>query len=373
MRPQQAPNLAELTELSNHRDGASVTIHLTSSPVAVESTGTRIQFRNFVTDAEQRLDAIGTPAARRAALIRALRDLDNDGDFWRAQDHGLVILATPDDVQAFALREPVTDALAVGDRFELGPLLREATTPDHAYLLALTEGEVRLLALTRGHAPVEVPLELPDDLHSLLEYAVNYGDADMPRPSGPEGEMPEQRRYCAAVQDAVLTQIGDAGHPLVLASSAELEPAYRAVSTYRHLLERSVGFNPSHREPVELDAKAWKLLDARRHEELIAWRELFGTRRSNGLATNRLNDVAVAATAAAVDELLFNVDTVVQGSIDEFGQVRIGEAATAPLYNIVDEIAARVLRAGGSVRGVHDEDLLDGSPVAAMLRFPVGA
>lgn len=371
MRPQRPPSLDELAELTNRRDDPSVSIHVATSPVVVENSGARIQFGNFVTDAEQRLEAMGIRTPQRATVIDPLRELEDDGEFWRSQDRGLVVLASPDELLAFALREPVTDGLMVGDRFELGPLLRDATTPDHAYLLALTEGEARLLALTRGQPPAEVPLELPDDLHTYLEYAINYGDADMPRSAGPEGEMPEQKRYCSAVQDAVLAQVGDTGHPLVLAASAELEPAYRAVNAYGEMLDETVGFNPSHREPAELDARAWELLDARERKQLSEWRELFGTRRSNGLATSRLKEVAAAATAAAVEELLFNVDTVVEGSIDEFGRVRLGEAAEPPAYNIVDEIAARVLRSGGSVRGVHNEDLLDGSPVAAMLRFPV--
>ncbi|MCU1439812.1 MAG: hypothetical protein JWP85_809 [Rhodoglobus sp.] len=372
MEPVQLPGAAKLIELADLRHQPSVSIQLTSSPIPTETGPVQVEYRNLVSEAERRLNELDVPKKNRMSVIERLRQLQDDEEFWRTPgSRALAVFATPDELHAFALHDPVAERVTVSDRFEIGVLLRDGSSRDRAYVLGLTMGHVRLLSLTRGEPPVELPLDLPEDIRSVFAYANNEGDADMPRPAGPEGEKPEERRYCTAVQDAVLAQIGDERHPLVLASSEELEPAYRAVNTYSPLLEESAGFNPSYREPAQLDARAWELLETRKEFDLSQWRELFGTRRSNGLAASGIKDVAVAATAAAVDELLFNVDIVIEGNVDEFGGVRVGEAAVPPVYNVVDEIAARVLRSGGSVRGVHNEDLLDGSPVAAMLRFPV--
>jgi hypothetical protein len=373
MEPIQLPSAAQVIDLADRREQPSVSIQLTSSPIPTETGPAQVEYRNLVSEAERRLQQLDVPKKSRTAVVAQLRQLQDDAEFWRTPGcHGIAVFATADEIHAFALHDPVAERVTVSDRFEIGVLLRDGTARDRAYVLALTLGHVRLLSLRRGEPPVELPLELPDDIRSVFVLANNEGDADLPRPAGPEGEQPEERRYCKAVQDAVLAQIGDDRHPLVLASSEELEPAYRGVNTYSLLLEESAGFNPSYREPAQLETRAWELLESRRDFDLSQWRELFGTRRSNGLAASGIKDVAVAATAAAVDELLFNADAVIEGNVDEFGTVRVGEAAEPPVYNVVDEIAARVLRSGGRVRGVHNEDLLDGSPVAAMLRFPVG-
>ena len=374
MEPVQLPGAAQLIELADRRERPSVSIQLSSSPIPTETGPVQVEYRNLVSEAERRLDQLDAPKKDRTAVVERLRQLQDDAEFWRTPGcHGIAVFATPDDLHAFALHDPVAERVTVSDRFEIGVLLRDGSARDRAYVLALTLGHVRLLSVTRGQPPVDLPLDLPEDIRTVFAYANNEGDADMLRPAGPEGEQPEERRYCKAVQDAVLAQIGDDRHPLVLASSEQLEPAYRAVNTYPLLLEEGAGFNPSYREPAQLEARAWELLENRKEFDLSQWRELFGTRRSNGLATSGIRDVAVAATAAAVEELLFDVDSVIEGNVDEFGGVRVGEAAEPPVYNVVDEIAARVLRSGGKVRGVRNDDLLDGSPVAAMLRFPVRA
>jgi hypothetical protein len=81
--------------------------------------------------------------------------------------------------------------------------------------------------------------------------------------------------------------------------------------------------------------------------------------------------VARAATAAAVEELFFNSDARVEGTIDDLGLLTKADAAGSGTYDVIDEIAMRVVRSGGEVRAVRNEDLLDGSPVAAILRFPI--
>jgi hypothetical protein len=374
MEPEQVPGAAELLELADRRQEPSVSIQLSSSPIPTEIGPVRIQYKNLVTDVERRLEELDVPKRVRTSVLDHLNELKQDEEFWQSPGgRGLAVYATPDDLRVFALIDPVPNRVIASDRFDVGALLRDGVAHDRAYVLALTKDRdgIRLLSVTRGEPPVELPLDLPDDLETVFQYANNEGDADMVRPSGSDGEKPEERRFCTAVQDAVLTQIGEHRHPLVLASSEELEPAYRSVNTYPLLLDESAGFNPSYREPAELEARAWQILDDHEKAELRQWHELFGTRRAHGLAASGVKDVAVAATAAAVDELVFDVNTDIEGTIDQYGEVKVGEAAEPPLYNVIDEIAARVLRSGGTLRPVTDDEVLDGAPVGAMLRFPV--
>jgi hypothetical protein len=251
----------------------------------------------------------------------------------------------------------------VSNRFELGPLLHAMTEYRRGWLLSVTRGETHLYSF--NGTVVETPLTLPAELHDALRHAENHGDSDRGRAQGATGDRQELQRYCTMIQDAVLPAVDGSNLQLILGADDEVDAAYRAINRYPGLLDAGL---PAHLPSGEFADRARALLDDRWDRQLERWREQFGTRRSEGLATSGLDEVALAATAAAVDELYFAVDADASGTIDEQGEVHRGEG-----YNLVDEIAARVLLAGGTVRAVRSQDLLNGSPVAATLRFPLPA
>ncbi|WP_229382398.1 hypothetical protein [Microbacterium schleiferi] len=129
--------------------------------------------------------------------------------------------------------------------------------------------------------------------------------------------------------------------------------------------------HPDSLDDEALEEKARSILDDYEEGLLAAWRERFGTLRAQGLATDSLDDVAVAAANAAIDELLFDMDSSAEGTIDDRGRVERATAPGAESTVLVDEIAARVLRTGGTVRAARHDEMVEGSPVAATLRFPL--
>lgn len=369
MLPEDSLDTTRLLDLMDARDDASVTIALPSSPIPADHERVRGDLRSAVSEAERMLQEKQLPHGTASAVIDGLRELEDDPAFWRHQSRSVVILASPTRREVFRLADELPRNVAVGDRFDAGALLRAITVPRRAFVVQISEGGARLCELVADRL-VERPLDLPDDHHAALEHASNDGQADMPRPQGSTGDRIERERYCRPVQDLVV-QLVPASAPLILVATIDLEPAYRAVNTHPRLLAESIPQHPDSLDDRELVAKIQGILDEEFHRELSEWRERFGTLRAEGLATSRLVEVAAAATAAAVDELLFDIDSTVEGSIDEFGVVTAVDEPGPDTYALVDEIAARVLRAGGTVRAVRNADLLDGSPVAASLRFPV--
>lgn len=365
------PTVNDLADLTKHRDDASVSIYLPSSPLPDQAEAVQIALKNAITQAEAQLKEIGIPWQAIAEISGAAHDLESDREFWRYQAHALAVFVAPGTLRAFRLANSLDHHLAVGDRFDIGPLLRSITFPHGGYLLSVTEGDIRLLELSADQRPIDLELELPDELGTVLEHAVNEGRLDQRRAEGATGQRIEQQRYCRLVQDAVLRQIGGSKLPMILAASRDLEPAYRAVNTYAGLLELGIDAHPGSLTTDDLDLRARTILDEHYAGELSDWRERFGTQRSNGLATSQLNEVARAATSSAVEELLFNMDSTLEGSIDEVGVVHSVAGPGPTSYGIVDEIAVRVLRSGGTVKAVRAEDLPDDTPVAAMLRYPM--
>ncbi|MEJ1154456.1 hypothetical protein [Microbacterium marmarense] len=370
MLASEIPQNDRLLELMDHRDDASVTIAIASSPMPADHERIRIGLRNAIDYAERHLTQKDVSRNVIEQVVAPLRALNDDDDFWRHQSRSLVILAAPEILEAFRIANVVEENVAVGDRFDIGALLRASAFAHRAFVVELTQGRARLLEFGPDHDPREHPLDLPDDHQLMLEHTTTGGRFDRQRADGTTGDRIERQRYAAAVQDEVVKVVPN-DVPLILAASTDLQPAYREVNTHPFLLDAEIDGHPDSVDDPARTAQVRKILDEHYAAELDAWRERFGTLRAQGLATSKFDEVAVAAATAAVDTLHFDMDATEEGRIDEFGGVERAESPGPDTYALVDEIAARVLRSGGSVRAVRNADLLDGSPVAATLRFPL--
>ncbi|MCU1546003.1 MAG: hypothetical protein JWP30_1103 [Homoserinimonas sp.] len=371
MLPQMLSQTTNLTELIDHRHEASVTIYLERSPLPGDTEAEKISFKNAAKDAASRLETLGFDKRRIAEATEPLWALSEDEELWQEQNRGLAIFSAPGVLHVFAFPNTVASLVTVGDRFDVGQVLRTVTGPSDAFVLAVSEGGAHLYKISSVGRPVQIPIDLPEDLHTVLEYTTTADRRDRERPLGTTGQKVEQQRFCRIVQDAVLARIGGASLPMVLNATNDLEPAYRAINAYTDLLPVGIEAHPESLKPDELDAQARAILDDHDRAVLSEWRERFGTQRSNGRATSKAQEVAVAASTGAVAELLFTIEAALQGTIDEDGTLHIAEEGSPQTYRLADEIAARVLRSGGTVRAVPNKELVDGSPVAAILRYPL--
>jgi hypothetical protein len=363
------PSPSDLQRLTDHRDDASVTIYLPASPLPKETDVARIALKSATAEVARTLDARGVPIAQCRKVIGQLEALESDDEFWSRQARGLAVFAAPGMLEAYRLLTETRRQVTTNDRFDIGVLLRAVAFDPGAYVLAITEGGAHLYGVSGDQETArELDLELPGDLHSVLEYTTAEDQAPRGRALGANGEKTEQQRYCRLVQEAVLARIGAASLPLILAASRELAPAYRAVNSYPRLAKQGIDVNPESLTIPQLTQKARAILEELYRDEITAWGERYELQRSKDRATGDLGHVARAATSSAVEELVFDMDAALAGSIDEDGALHLDDEGEG--YGVIDEIAARVLRSGGSVRALHAEDVPNGSPVAAILRYP---
>jgi hypothetical protein len=371
MLPATIPSTTQLTELTDHRDNASVSIYLPSSPLPTENQALRLALKNAARRAGTKLQERATDKVVIDRVLDRIAALDDDQEFWQNQGEGLGLLVSAERPHAFRLLYRAPESVTVGDRYSVGPLLRSVGTANAGYVLAVTEGDICFYGIAAGSRPTKLELSLPDDLHTVLEHAENDGNADRGRAGGTHGPRIEQQRYCRIIQDAALERMGDNRLPLILATSADFGPSYRSINSYANLLPDGIEVHPDSLSRDELDARAKGILEEHYRKKLVAWREDFGSKRSQGLATSRFDDVARAAASAAIATLHFDAESTVEGTIDEQGMVAKADSPGPDTYPLVDEIASRVLRAGGSVMAVRNKDLIDGSPVAATLRYAI--
>ena len=374
MLPLTLPSPETLSRLTSARDDASVTLYCSTSPLTHEVETNRTVMKNAIRQASAELADGIAPADRQAAVIARLERLHEQRNFWQNQAHGLAIFVNPDEIHTFRLAHAVPELVAVGDRYDTGPLIRSLAADRVGYVLTITRAEVHLYAVDEGRSPEEIPLDsLPDDLARVLEYADNEGQMDRARPQGTLGQSVEYQRYCRLVQDAVQAHVTEHPKPLILAASDDLDPAYRVINTYDGLLDESITAHPDALDARAIAEAASGIL--RRHYDGLheTWLEHFGTLSASGRASTDLAEVARAASSGAVAELVFDPSDGVEGVLSESGEITFASEPGPSTYRVVDEVVARVLRAGGAVRAVTAENLPAPTPVAAVLRFPLSA
>jgi len=367
------PTADDLTDLAAHRSDMAVSIHLPTTPVSTETEANRIALKNLARTAVDQLAASGADKRRIAALTEELDDLIDDDEFWRFQAHGLIIFATADNLRSFRVPNALQAGVEVSDRFHLKPLLRAVTFCHAAYVLALADGGVRLIEVS-GDLPAKAVAVagMPADAASSVGRSSIATRSYSGRLGGGEGKKVRLRQYARQIDAALRPLLAGGSRPLILASVDAVGAIYRSVNSYPHLAARGIDGNPERQSEAELAAAARAVLDETHRDRVAAWQALYQQRQNADRATTDLGRIARAATLGAVQSLLVDMDQVIPGNLAETdGAITLARTG-ADSYSITDEIARRVLLAGGEILSVRADDLPEsGQPVAAVLRYAV--
>ena len=366
------PTRADLEQLLSLRDPASVSIYLPTSP---EERGgrDRIEFKNLTAAALEQLTDL--PAER--GVVEELReqfdDLVVDDEFWARQAHSLAVFATPSGIRTFQVANRLSPMVEVSDRFHVKPLMRSATFPQAAFVLALSQNAARLVEVSPDEAPDDVRVaDMPKDAASAVgKSSIADRSADR-RIQGSEGQKVRLRQYVRRVDEALRPVLSGLELPLVLAATEPLESIFRSVNSYPHLARTVITGNPDDKTDAELADASRQVLDGLYVEELAELRATYEQRSPQGRASDDLAVIARAATFGAVDTAFVDIDETVPGFVDEAdGALTLDDSDDAANYGVVDEIARRVFLARGRVLAVRREDIPGNGPAAAILRYPV--
>jgi len=367
------PSHADIVGLYAVRDPVCVSLYVATTPLTQDIDAARTRLGQLLKQAEAQLTAIDTPKRSVWPVSELVNDLIDDDDFWRLQANGLAVLVTPDGLRTYRLPTHLSDMVQVADRFHLKPLLRAASMPQHAIVLALEENRVRVIEVTGDLPPGVLNLpDMPKDAASAVGMASVNSRSASGRVQGGEGQNLRLRQFARKVDAVLRPFLAGRSVPLILAATDPLWSIFRSVNTFTHLAETGIKESPANLSESEIAAASRPVLDALNAGILADALALIAARENSGRATTDLADAARAATFGAVEVLLVDIDTVIPGTVDETtGAVTLADAESGASYGVVDEIAGRVLASGGRVIGVRAEDIPGGHPLAAALRYAV--
>ena len=367
------PTQPEIGQLVSQRGEALISIYLQTTPETQHIDAARTRLKQLTQDAVAQLEEVGVAKRTIWPIEEQLHDLMDDDDFWRVQANSLAIFVTPDSLRSYRLPNHLTETVQVSDRLHIKPLLRAVSMPQHAFVLALAENELRVIELLGDQPAQEIRVpNLPKDAASVAGTANVNSRSYSGRLGGAEGQKHHLRQFCRQIDAALRGLLAGRHEPLILAATDPLLSMYRSINTYPHLTESAITTSPVRVPAHELGEQARKIMDEINAKAVADFAGLYAARENEGRATTQVARTARAATFGAVDTMLVDMDSVVPGLVDdETGEITFDDKSSAVSYGVIDEIAGRVIANGGKVLAVRRADIPQEAELAAVLRYAI--
>lgn len=378
----------DLKALSKKRNGWHTSIFMPTHRAGSEIQQDPIRLKNLVAEAERRLIAAGLRSPEAKEQLQPASSLVEDRLFWKRQSDGLAIFLSSDIARHYRLPLDLDELVVIGEQFHVKPLLPLLSGDGQFYVLAISQGEVRLLHGSRysvGEVDLEsVPTSLAealrfDDPESRLHFHTASG------PSGGKGGRPAMfygqgapseddkvdiLRYFQKLDAGIQELLADEQAPLVLAGVDYLLPLYQQANGYPHLLEEGIEGNPEHLTAKELHQRAWTIVRPCFVEERAEAAERFRQWFGSPAASDKLAEIVPAAHHGRVDTLFVAIDDEQWGTFDVVtNDVQLHQEAEPADQDLLDLAAVHTLFNGGNVYAVAPDQMPGDGPLAALLRY----
>ncbi|MEO7521474.1 MAG: hypothetical protein ABIW79_06620 [Gemmatimonas sp.] len=363
-----SPMSERLAELFTERAGPCVSIYM---PTERQFSGNQRDSFRYGQLVERTAQSLSTefPAAEADALLAPLRELAGNERFWEHTLDGLAVLRAPDYYKVYKLQRTVPERAIVADSFHTKPLLRIAQSADRFHVLAVTRDHARLFLGDR-YSLDEVNTD-PGFPHTVTE-ALGADDRDSHEYTQGSDEIDQATtRFFRAVDRAVMDRYSKPfGMPLLLAALPQNQPAFRAVSKNAALMEDGIAINPDAISADAIRERAWEIVGPRYRARLAGFVDDYGAGKARNLATDSLDEIAMAVLGGRVRVLLVEDERTIGGRIDrDTGSIVYGDLADAHTDDLLDDLAEFALRMGGEVVIVPATDMPTKTGAAAVYRF----
>ena len=363
------PTREELIDLAEMRSDICLSIYLQTTPITQNQHASQIELKNLLKSALVQLEKSGHDKKRIEMLEENITHVMEQEDFWEFHAHTLSVLATPDCIRTFCLANRIETHMEIADRFHIKPLFRALSFTHSAYILALSENEVRLVEFFSDAAPEVIKVsDMPKDaLDAAGKASLTSSLSYLFHESGSRGYKSRLFTYARKIDDALRPFLLQSNAPLILVATEPMHSIFRSVASFKNLVEEAVSISPDRLNLTELVDMARPVLDRHNHKQVGTFKELYEERAGQKRASTELAEIARAATFGMVSHLMVDFDMVLRGAVDEAGEITLSDKPEA--YGILDEIVRRAFLCGADVLAVRKEDMKGKSGVAAIFRY----
>lgn len=375
----------ELRNLMQIKNDSCVSIFLPTDIAGNEIDQSRIRLKNLIKEAEEKLKNTSIPVKDIPKLFEPIEKLVNENMFWSYQNEGLALFISKEHFFHYRLPIKFEELSVVSSHFHIKPLLPLFNNTGQFYVLALSQQVVRLLQCTQ-YGVREINLEeapsnisealMYDDPEKQLQFHTGTagGSGGNERSAMFHGQDVDHKndilRYFRQINEGVVGFLNDSKAPLVLAGVEYMLSIYKEANDYQGLLEEGLTGNPEKTSSKELRDEAWSIVEPYFEQEqkqaIAVYQQLAGT----GQATNDIEIIVPAAYNGRIKQLLVTTGFQQWGAFEpEKNAVNFHDVANNDSIDLIDFAATHTFLTGGDVFIVKAEDIPEGKPYAAILRY----
>ena len=381
---------SDLNMLMDATPSPGVSFYMPTHVRGAETRQDPIRLKNLITEAHQSLASTGLKPMELDAILDPATALLADNDFWQHQDIGLALFLGGGQTHSYKVPIAFEPKVAVGPAFHLTPLLPLLAADGAFHVLTITGQSVRLFEASRFSMVEEDTVDLPgsiDDVSGQSDYEDPLQASPIGRPhtgtiditkSHVSGDSPEDWRKANTVEFvhriAVALERHLATHrrPVVLIADAEIQGHFRKLSDLGSLLAGVVETNPEALDVNSLHAAAYDVVrpifDEDRGRAIDRLAALLGS--GDAHATLDAGEIVTAAHFGRIEMLMLAEGAELWGQFDAAtGKVTMGGEASAAEQDLLDGVAAQVMRHGGAITMLSLDEMPNAAPAAAVLRF----
>lgn len=280
---------------------------------------------------------------------------------------------------AFPVPHDLRQQVVIAESFHVKPVLPMLSHSGRYFLLVLSAHGVRLyegsneelrevesdeLARTPEQVLAYDRLQKQREFH-VAGHAGSHGRV-IAHGQGIGDEVRKEHLHQYLIHVArVLPSVVPAGEPLVLAGVGYLQAMFR--QSWPRAIPESITGNVDHLSHETLHARSRDCVDYEVARRRTAAAEGFRSLRGTDLTTTRLGTVLQASQQGRIETLWASVDRDCWGNP---GDPNTCEPEPAKgLEDLLNLAAARTLLSGGTVFAVGEDEVPEGGPVAAILRY----
>jgi hypothetical protein len=158
--------------------------------------------------------------------------------------------------------------------------------------------------------------------------------------------------------------------PLVLAAADYLHPVFRDACPLELLVAEGISGSPDELSEHEMHQQAVPQVETWQERRMADFNGTYATRLAHGHASHRLDVIVPAAEQGRVDALVVGRNRRVWGEWDAINSVASShEDHQSGDVDLLDETVRATLLHGGTVHATAPENLIEGAPAAAILRW----
>jgi len=337
-----------------------------------------VRFRALLQRARELLAA--TYKSRDAeAFLEPLRELEGQRH-WEHSLDGLALFCSEDSTAAYRLPIPVPELVVVAETYHTKPLLRFLRSNGRYLVLSVSQNQVTLYEGSPfGAGPVNLEgapknlreaLGVPD--HDRI-FESQYVRGAMFHGQGPGKEIRKEEllHFFREIDRGLHEYLREERVPLLLAAVKYYHPIYKSVNRYPELLAEGLAGNYERASADKIHADAWPIVSRVFDARVGTWVDRYRQRAGTGIASERLEEIAIAAVTGRVRCLLVAEEESVWGILDrKTGAIERHEGRKGSEdADLLDDIAEEVFKRGGEVYVVPRAAMPVAGPIAAIYRF----